>query len=152
MLHRKYKQFSHSLSDPHCLSTSWVSPPCNDAKELFLHCVLCHEYFFPVREILLDKQAEKCFASKNLSHAFIVSTGRGILKSIYCSTITRSALKLIRSFDGDVVDGEALICNFTHEEPSKDRNGRMIEDAFKIYFPNGQAICYALSGEISFVL
>jgi hypothetical protein len=74
------------------------------------------------------------------------------LKSIYCSTITRSALKLIRSFDGDVVGDEAILCNFTLEEPSRDKNGRTVEDAFKVYFPNGQAICYALSGEISFVL
>jgi hypothetical protein len=87
-----------------------------------------------------------------LSQAFALPARRVDLKSIYCNTITRSALKLIRSFDGDVVNGEAIICNFTHEEPSTDRNGRIVEGTFKLYFPNGQAICYALSGEISYVL
>jgi hypothetical protein len=100
----------------------------------------------------IDKQTEKCFDKKNLPQAFIIPIGRIILKSIYCSTITSSALKLIRSFDGDVVGDEAILCNVTYEEPSRDKHGRMVEDAFKAYFPNGQAICYAMSGEISFVL
>ncbi len=74
------------------------------------------------------------------------------MKSIYCITITPFALRLIRSFDGDVIGDEAVICNYLQEEPSRDRNGNIIEGAFKIFFPNKQAICYTLSGEISFVL
>ena len=74
------------------------------------------------------------------------------MKTLYCLTITTSALKLIRSFDGDIVANEAIVCNFSHEEPSRDRNGNVVEGAFKLFFPNDQAICYALSGEISIVL
>ncbi len=62
------------------------------------------------------------------------------------------ALRLIRRFDGDVVGNEAIICNFSREEPSKDKYGNVVEDAFKIFFPNNQAICYSLSGAISYVL
>jgi hypothetical protein len=74
------------------------------------------------------------------------------MKTLYCLTITPLALKLIRRFDGDIVDNKAIICNFSHEEPGRDRNGNIIEGAFKLFFPNAQAICYTLSGEISYVL
>ncbi len=74
------------------------------------------------------------------------------MKTLYCLTITPLALKLIRRFDGDIVDGEAIICHYCGEEPSRDKNGNIIEGAFKISFPNAQAICYTLSGEIAFVL
>jgi hypothetical protein len=74
------------------------------------------------------------------------------LKRLYCCSITSKALRLIRSFDGDVIDNEAIICNFSREEPSTDRNGNVVEGSFKIFFPNSQAICYALSGEIAYVL
>jgi hypothetical protein len=74
------------------------------------------------------------------------------LRTLYCLTITTQALKLIRRFDGDILGDQAIICNMTREEPSRDRNGNVIEGAFKLFFPNAQAICYTLSGEISFVL
>lgn len=74
------------------------------------------------------------------------------MKVLYCLTVTSMALHLIRKFDGDVVGDEAIICNFTSEEPSRDRNGNVVDGAFKIFFPNKQAICYSLSGEIAFVL
>jgi hypothetical protein len=77
---------------------------------------------------------------------------RKSLKTLYCLTITPLALKLIRRFDGDIVADEAIICNYSREEPSRDRKGNIIEGAFKIFFPNAQAICYTLSGEIAFVL
>src|SRR5947209_17573763 len=66
--------------------------------------------------------------------------------------VTPMALKLIRRFDGDVIGDKAIICNCSREEPSKDKNGRIVDGAFRIFFPNNQAICYTLSGEISFVL
>jgi hypothetical protein len=76
----------------------------------------------------------------------------GILKEIYCISITPAALRLIRRFDGDVTERIATICNFTHEEPSRDYKGRIIEGAFKVFFPNhNQALCYSLSGEIACV-
>jgi hypothetical protein len=74
------------------------------------------------------------------------------LKIIYCRTVTPMALKLIRSFDGDIVGDKAMICHFSREEPSRDKNGHIVDGAFRIFFPNSQAICYTLSGEISFVL
>ncbi|HTK10698.1 MAG TPA: hypothetical protein VL485_26225 [Ktedonobacteraceae bacterium] len=77
---------------------------------------------------------------------------QGCSKAIYCCTITNLALRLIRSFDGDVLNNEAIICNFASEEPSRDQWGQLVDGAFRIYFPNQQAICYTLSGEISFVL
>ena len=74
------------------------------------------------------------------------------MRTLYCLTITAQALKLIRRFDGDIVGDQAIVCNMSHEEPSRDRNGNVVEGAFKLFFPNSQAICYTLSGEISFVL
>lgn len=74
------------------------------------------------------------------------------MKTLYCNTITPKALQLIRRFEGDVVDFEAIVCHYTHEEPSRDRHGNVVEGAFKIFFPDKQAICYTLSGEISYVL
>jgi hypothetical protein len=74
------------------------------------------------------------------------------LKILYCRVVTPMALKLIRRFDGDIIGDKAIICNFSREEPSKDKNGRIVDGAFRIFFPNNQAICYTLSGEISFVL
>ncbi|GLV59195.1 hypothetical protein KDH_60230 [Dictyobacter sp. S3.2.2.5] len=74
------------------------------------------------------------------------------MKTLYCTTITSSALKLIRRYEGEVSGCEATICHYVHEEPSKDKHGRVIENAFKVYFPNSEAICYTLSGEISYVL
>jgi hypothetical protein len=74
------------------------------------------------------------------------------LKILYCLTVTSRALKLIRSFDGDVVGNEAILCNFSREEPSRDKSGNIVAGAFKVFFPNGQAICYNDSGAISFVL
>ena len=73
------------------------------------------------------------------------------MKSLYCLTITSLALKLIQSFEGDVVGNEAVICHEVREEPSRDRNGNVIEGAFRIFFPNDEAICYTLSGEIAFL-
>ena len=74
------------------------------------------------------------------------------LKILFCRMVTPMALKLIRRFDGDIIGDKAIICNCTREEPSKDKNGRIVDGAFRIFFPNNQAICYTLSGEISFVL
>ncbi|GAC1483649.1 MAG: hypothetical protein NVS2B12_38520 [Ktedonobacteraceae bacterium] len=74
------------------------------------------------------------------------------MKILYCITITQMALRLIREYEGDVVGREATICHYTHEEPSRNRAGNVVEGAYKIYFPNKQAICYSTTGEISFVL
>jgi hypothetical protein len=74
------------------------------------------------------------------------------LKTLFCQTITKRALALIRSYDGDVVGYEAIIPHYSHEEPSRDRKGNQVEGAYKIFFPDNQAICYTLSGEISYVL
>ncbi|WP_126627858.1 hypothetical protein [Dictyobacter alpinus] len=74
------------------------------------------------------------------------------MKTLYCTTITSRALQLIRSYEGDVSGSEAILCHYVHEEPSRDKYGRLVEDAFKVYFPNNEAICYTLSGEISYVL
>ena len=74
------------------------------------------------------------------------------LKILFCRMVTPMALKLIRRFDGDIIGDKAIICNCSREEPSKDKNGRIVDGAYRIYFPNKQAICYTLSGEISFVL
>ena len=75
-----------------------------------------------------------------------------IMKTLYCTTITSRALQLIRSYEGDVSGCEAVLCHYIHEEPSRDKYGRVVENAFKIFFPNSEAICYTLSGEISYVL
>lgn len=74
------------------------------------------------------------------------------MKILYCTTITSKALKLIRQYEGDVNGCEAVICHFIHEEPSKNKFGNVVDGAFKIFFPNNEAICYTLSGEISYVL
>ncbi len=66
--------------------------------------------------------------------------------------MTPKALALIRRYEGDVVGQEATICHYSHEEPSRDKFGNVVEGAFKIFFPDNQAICYAESGEISYVL
>lgn len=74
------------------------------------------------------------------------------MKTLYCTTITPKALNLIRRYEGDVSGCEAVVCHYTHEEPSKNKFGHVVDGAYKIYFPNNEAICYALSGEISYVL
>ncbi|WP_149404812.1 hypothetical protein [Dictyobacter arantiisoli] len=74
------------------------------------------------------------------------------MKTLYCTTITANALRLIRSYEGDVKNGEAIVCHYVHEEPSRDKHGRVVENAFKLYFPNSEAICYSLTGEISHVI
>jgi hypothetical protein len=74
------------------------------------------------------------------------------MKILYCTTITARALDLIRRYEGDVVNSEATICHYVHEEPSRNKFGQIVEDAYRIYFPNNEAICYSLSGEISYVL
>jgi hypothetical protein len=74
------------------------------------------------------------------------------MKTIYCITITSRALELIRRYEGDVQGSEATICHYIHEEPSRNKFGNVVENAYKIYFPNNEAICYATSGEISYVL
>ncbi len=74
------------------------------------------------------------------------------MKTIYCRSVTPLALKLIRSYDGDIVGEKAVLCNFSREEPSRNNKGHIVPDAFRVIFPNGKAICYTLSGEISFVL
>ncbi len=74
------------------------------------------------------------------------------MKRIYCLTVTPLALKLIRSYEGDIVGREAILCHFSYEEPSRDKKGNIVEGSFKVTFPNGKAICYNLSGAIAFVL
>jgi hypothetical protein len=74
------------------------------------------------------------------------------MKILYCTTITAKALALIRQYEGDVSGGEAVICHYVYEEPSKNRLGHVVEGAFKIFFPNNEAICYTTAGEISYVL
>ncbi|MBE3561933.1 MAG: hypothetical protein IMW89_22330 [Ktedonobacteraceae bacterium] len=74
------------------------------------------------------------------------------MKTIYCLTITPRALSLIRSFDGDVVGREAILCHYVSEEPGRDKWGNVVDGSFKVTFPNGDAICYNLSGAIAFVL
>ena len=74
------------------------------------------------------------------------------MKTIYCLSVTPLALKLIRSYDGDVIGKKAILCNFSSVEPSRDKKGNIVEDAFKMTFPNGKAIYYNLSGAISFAL
>lgn len=74
------------------------------------------------------------------------------MKRIYCHSITPMALSLIRRFEGDVVENEAIICHYLKEEPSINKYGKVVEGAFKITFPDQQAICYTLSGEIAYVL
>jgi len=74
------------------------------------------------------------------------------VKTLYCRIITTQALALIRHYEGDVVGHEAIICHYTREEPSRNKYGHIVEGAFKITFPNQQAICYNTTGEFSFVL
>ena len=74
------------------------------------------------------------------------------MKTLYCTTITARALQLIRNYEGDVNGCEAVVCHYSHEEPSRNKFGNVVENAYKIYFPNSEAICYTLSGEISYVL
>lgn len=74
------------------------------------------------------------------------------MKTIYCLSVTPLALKLIRSYDGDVIGKEAILCNFSSVEPSRDKRGNIVEDAFKMTFPNGKGIYYNLSGAICFAL
>lgn len=71
------------------------------------------------------------------------------LKTIYCLTITQGALRLIRSYDGDISERVATLCNFSSVEPSTDKYGHVVEDAFRVTYPNGKAICYNLGGAIS---
>jgi hypothetical protein len=73
------------------------------------------------------------------------------MKTLYCKDITPSALRLIRHYEGNVSDQIATIHHDIHEEPSRDRYGNIDSNAFKIYFPDNEAICYTLSGEISYV-
>lgn len=73
------------------------------------------------------------------------------MKTLYCTDITPSALRLIRNYEGDVSGSFATVCHYIHEEQSMDRHGNIVADAFKIYFPNNEAICYTLAGEISYV-
>ena len=70
----------------------------------------------------------------------------------YCLTITPLALKLIRRFDGDVVDFVATLCHYSRREPSKDKWGRNVEAAFRVTYPNGEALCYNEEGAICYVL
>jgi len=74
------------------------------------------------------------------------------LKTLYCITVTQKALSLIREYEGDVIGQEATICHYSYEEPSRDKFGNVVEGAYKIFFPNKQAICYTQTGEISYVL
>lgn len=74
------------------------------------------------------------------------------MKTLYYRTITQQALALIRHYDGDVVGHEVIICHYTYEEPSRNREGNVVEGAFKIFFPNQQAICYTTTGEFAIVL
>ena len=74
------------------------------------------------------------------------------MKTLYCTTVTSTALDLIRRFEGDVVGHEAIICHYKQEEPCTDHNGAIIDGAYKLVFPNAQAICYTLSGEIAAIL
>ena len=73
------------------------------------------------------------------------------MKTLYCKDITPSALRLIRHYEGDVKENLATVNHYIHEEQSRDRHGNIVVDAFKIYFPNNEAICYTLAGEISYV-
>ncbi len=74
------------------------------------------------------------------------------MKIIYCRSVTQLALKLIRSYEGDIIGDKAILCHFSREEPSRDKKGNIVPDAFRVIYPNGKAICYTLSGEIAFVL
>jgi len=71
------------------------------------------------------------------------------VKTIYCQTITTGALALIRKYEGDVRSFEAILCHYTREEPSRNKYGNLVEDAYKVTYPNGEAICYNLGGAIS---
>ncbi len=72
-----------------------------------------------------------------------------MVKTIYCLTITSGALELIRKYEGDVRHFEATLCHYLCEEPSRDKYGNVVEDAYRVTYPNGEAICYNLSGAIS---
>jgi hypothetical protein len=74
-----------------------------------------------------------------------------IVKKLFCRTITPQALKLIRFYEGDLKGDQVIICHNVREEPSHNNKGHIVEGAFRIFFPNEQAICYTLTGEISFV-
>ncbi|BCL78363.1 hypothetical protein ccbrp13_08280 [Ktedonobacteria bacterium brp13] len=74
------------------------------------------------------------------------------MKRLYYRTITPQALALIRHYEGDIVGHEVIVCHYTYEEPSRNRKGHVVEGAFKMFFPNQQAICYTATGEFSFVL
>ena len=71
------------------------------------------------------------------------------MKTIYCLTITSGALALIRKYEGDVERFVATLCHYVREEPSRDKFGNLVQDAYKVTYPNGQAICYNLGGAIS---
>ncbi len=71
------------------------------------------------------------------------------MKTVYCLTITTGALALIRKYEGDVEAFQATLCHYVSEEPSKNKYGNLVEDAYKVTYPNGEAICYNLSGGIS---
>lgn len=71
------------------------------------------------------------------------------MKTVYCLTITSGALALIRKYEGDVERFKAILCHYTREEPSRDKFGNLVQDAYKVTYPNGQAICYNLGGAIS---
>ncbi|GCE10226.1 hypothetical protein [Tengunoibacter tsumagoiensis] len=71
------------------------------------------------------------------------------MKTLFCTTITPNALRLIRRYEGDVVETEAIVCHYMTEEPSRDRAGNIVDGAYIMTFPNKEAICYSISGEIA---